>query len=355
MFEKLTARMEEFRGMGIPGCDCIVYQGGKEVYRHFCGYSDREAKIPMNGEERYNIYSCSKPITCVAALQLFEKGCFGLDDELWHYLPEFKDMAVRTENGLVPAKNRITIRNLFTMTAGLDYCITSPAIRKVYDQTHGACPTRETIRHIASMPLSFEPGAQWQYSLCHDVIGALIEVVSGMEFNAYLTKNIFQPLGMDRTTFLIPAAEQDSLAAQYRRFPESDAICRVGSENCFRLGSDYASGGAGAASTVNDYIKFLEALRSGETLLKRSTINLLQTHQLNEEQYATSWGENRYGYGLGVRCPLPSGNRTDFGWGGWAGAYLAVDLALDLTMFYAQHVLGAPNVAERGNLIQDVK
>ena len=117
MFENLTAKLDSFIQMGIPGNDCMVYKKGECVYRRYNGYSDRENKISMNGKEMYNIYSCSKLITCTAALMLYEKGLYKLDDKLSDYMEEFETMYVKTDNGLEKAKNSITIKDLFCMTA----------------------------------------------------------------------------------------------------------------------------------------------------------------------------------------------------------------------------------------------
>ena len=215
MFEKLEQILDQFLEIGIPGNDCIVCKDGEVIYRKQRGYSNREEKIPMNGNEHYSIFSCSKPITCAAALQLWEKGKFGLDDFLCDYMPEFANMKVVSHGGPVPAQKKITIRNLFTMTAGFNYDCSSPSLKKCYRDTEGKCPTREAMKYLAKEPLTFEPGESWQYSLCHDVLAAFVEVVSGMEFNAYVTKNIFEPLGMNHSSYLYQADVIEKSAVQY--------------------------------------------------------------------------------------------------------------------------------------------
>ena len=118
---QIKKMLDSFLNLPVPGFDCIIYKDGKEVFRHFGGYSDLENKIPMNGKERYYIYSASKPITCTAALQLYEKGLYKLDDDLGEYMSEFRDMYIKTENGLKKAENKIKIRDLITMSAGFSY------------------------------------------------------------------------------------------------------------------------------------------------------------------------------------------------------------------------------------------
>ncbi len=328
MFENLNAILDSFIEAGIPGNDCIVRVNGDVVYRRFRGVSDREKGIPMNGAERYNIYSCSKLITVVCALQLYEKGAFRLDDPLAEYMPEFAEMTVRSPDGVRPAEHLITLRQLFTMTAGLDYNTSSSQLNDAFRETEGRCPTRETMKYLARRPLSFEPGAHWQYSFCHDVLAALVEVLTGVRFGAYAKQHIFDVVGMPQTTFLLPEDEVEGLAAQYRYLPEQKVM-----ENCgkavahgtpgmrpYKLGSEYESGGAGAISTMEDYSRFLEALRVGDVILSRDMTRRMATNELGDVQWRDFWQYPAYGYGLGVRCPLEGGRYTDFGWGGAAGA-----------------------------------
>ena len=136
MFEKTKAFCDSFLEYGLPGFDLAVYQNGTCILRHMNGYSDLENKIPMNGQERYNLYSCSKVITCTAALQLWEKGLFSLEDKLADYLPEFQEMRVHTSHGIQTAQNPIRIRHLFEMTAGFSYNCNSPYIQKAITETN---------------------------------------------------------------------------------------------------------------------------------------------------------------------------------------------------------------------------
>ncbi len=343
MFEKTKAFCDSFLEMGVPGFAFAVYKDGECVLRHMGGCSDREAGLPINGTELYYLYSCSKPITCAAALQLWEKGLFSLEDRLADYMPEFKKMYVKTENGIKEAARPILIRHLFEMTAGFSYELDSPSLRLAKEQTGGRCPTRETMKYMAREPLLFEPGERWEYSLCHDVLAALVEVLSGQSFDSYVKENIFNPLGMDSATFLPDEATLEKLACLYQRNIETGRIHNCGKANKYRLGSEYASGGAGCVSTVDDYMKFLEALRHGEKILKRSTIELMCTSRLSPHQERSFWMNVYHGYGLGVRTPREGSIFTDFGWGGAAGAFLAVDIENGLSLFYCQHLLSPPN------------
>lgn len=342
MFEKLTQTLDGFvTDLGIPFYDCIVMKDGKCVYRHANGYTDPERKTPVTGKERYNIYSCSKLITCVAGLQLLEKGLFRLDDELYRYMPEFEHMTVRTGEEILPAKNKITIRHLFTMTAGFSYDLNSPMLQKCRVETNGECPTRETMKYLAKEPLLFEPGCQWAYSLCHDVLAALVEVVSGMTFGEYVKKNIFDVCGMTHSTFLPDAQEISGLVDQYRYNPETEKLQKCAKECAYRIGTKYESGGAGCVSTVDDYINFLEAVRTYR-VLKKETVELLSTNQLTKEQMdmPTYWVHGKRGFGLGQQCPTEESPRPDFGWGGAAGAWYFVDCKNQITAYFGTHVLG---------------
>ena len=344
MFSKLKALLDSFLEMGVPGYDILIQQDGKPIWRCQNGYSDLENKIPVSGDERYNLYSCSKPVTVTAAMQLWERGLFHLEDPLSLYLPEFASMTVKTEDGVRPAKKQIRMRDLFTMTAGLTYDLHSPGLERARTETQGRCPTRETMKYLAQDPLAFEPGTRYNYSLCHDVLAAAVEVISGEKFEDYVRKHIFEPMGMHRSSFLLPESERDTLAPQYR-FENGKAV-RIGPHAIHVLGSDYASGGAGLVSTTEDYIRFLEGLRTAQ-LLKPYTIRLMTTDQLTEEERSSYGFLGRYGYGLGMRCPFPGLPCQDYGWDGAAGAFAGVDPSRRVTLYYAQHLLALPNVEQR--------
>ena len=353
MFEKIKAFCDSFLELGVPGFDLAVYQDGKCILRYMNGYSDLENKVKMNGSERYNIYSCSKVITCVAAMQLCERGLFSLEDKLSDYMPEFTDMTVKTENGIQKAKKPILIRHLFEMTAGFSYNCVSPQLMIARKETDGKCPTLETMKYLAKEPLLFEPGDRWEYSLCHDVLAALVEVVSGEKFETYVKKNIFDTAGMSRSTFMLPEEELNTIAEQYR-FVNGRAVNVGKNIVTYKLGDEYASGGAGAISTVDDYIKFLEALRTHK-LLKPETLKWMMTDRLTEWQKRTYWTKATHGYGLGVRCPKGEEKYVDFGWGGAAGAYLAVDVENKISLYFGTHLLSSPAQGLRSMLYRFVR
>lgn len=353
MFEKLKAFCDSFLDAGLPGFDLAVYKEGECVLRYMNGYSDLENQVKVNGTERYNIYSCSKPITCTAALQLWEKGLFSLEDKLSDYMPEFEEMMVQTKEGVIKAENPILIKHLFEMTAGFSYTTTSPELLKCMEETNGTCPTREAMKYLAKEPLLFEPGERWEYSLCHDVLGALVEVISGEKFGDYVKKHIFDVLGMKDSTFMLPEEEIETLAQQYRF--ENGKPVNVGKHIVtYKIGSQYASGGAGVISTVDDYIKFAEGLRTYK-LLKPKTIQLMITDRLNDDQKVSYWSRDTHGYGLGVRTPKTDTKNDDFGWGGAACAYLAIDMENQISIYFGTHLLSSPVQGVRSKIYRFVR
>jgi len=357
-FQPLTDYLDSLPGIGIPGVDCVVQQGYQTVYRHWSGDADREKGTAMTGQERFFLYSSSKPITCLAALQLYERGKFLLTDPLYEYIPEYRHMAVKRtlENGetvLEEAKHPIRIADLFAMTGGFSYDLDLPAIRRVQEETGGRAPTLAVAKALAEEPLLFEPGSQWYYSISHDVIGALIEVVSGKTFGAYLKENVFEPLEMTRTGFERSPEVLSSMMKQYRRDDVTGVVSPVELSNEYILGTEYESGGAGLISCVDDYIKFISALANdgyganGSRIISRGTIDLMRTNFLGPQQLKSmDWEELQgYGYGLGVRTMMDravsgsNGTLGEFGWCGAAGTYLLIDPEKHLSLFYAQQVL----------------
>jgi len=346
MFDQLGQLFDSYLRMGVPGYDAMLCHRGVCIWRQQGGYADLEKGVPVRGNERYNLYSCSKPVTVTAAMLLWEKGLFGLDDPLSTYLPEFAEMTVKTAQGVSQAKTPITLRHLFTMQAGFDYDVHTPALERARRDTDGLCPTRKTIGYLAQQPLAFEPGTQYGYSLCHDVLAAVIEAITGERYEDYVRRVIFEPLGMQRSSFLIPAHEREALAVQYCYDEKLGRAVDCGRGNQYIMGPQYASGGAGLVSTVEDYMRFLEALRT-DALLRPDTLRLMTTDQLSESSRRTYGFAAHHGYGLGLRCPYGDLKATDFGWDGAAGAFAMVDRTRDLSLIYVQHLLDSPHFGAR--------
>ena len=347
MLNNLQRLLDTYLEMGIPGYDVMVCQKGACIWRRQAGYSDLENRIPMQGNERFNLYSCSKPVTVTTAMRLYEKGLFKLDDPLSEYLPEFTGMTVKTETGVRPAHTAITLRHLFTMQAGFNYDVHTPALERAREETNGLCPTRKAISYLAQQPLDFEPGTRYGYSLAHDVLAAVVEVITGERYEAHVKRTIFEPLGMKDSSFLLSDGEREQLAPQYCYDPVSKRAVDCGRDNQYILGKQYASGGAGLVSTVEDYMRFLEALRTGALFERGETLELMTTDKLSDSSRKTYGFRAHHGYGLGLRCPYPGLKATDFGWDGTAGAFAAVDPTRDISYFYVQHLLDSPHFASR--------
>lgn len=228
------------------------------------------------------------------------------------------------------------------MTGGFGYDLSSSSILKIKEQSNGRCPTQDVIRALAKEPLLFQPGTRFNCSLCHDILGAVIEVTSGLALGQYMKQHIFDPCNMKNTTFC-RSPDQDMLfCPEYIYDTESNSIARMRKlYNPYVLGSEYESGGAGLISSVDDYSKFQEALISGK-LIQPETLALMRQPHLSEQEllgYQYSFND-LFIYGLGVSVPSPGkGSPIHFGWGGRAGALTLLDPDHQITMFYAQHVL----------------
>lgn len=353
-FSPLAAFLDTLPEDRIPGVDLIIYMKNKPVFRHMAGFADREKQIPVKGNETYFGYSVTKLLTCVCALTLFEKGAFLMTDPIKEYLPEFSDMQVAEVQGkevrLRPAKRDITFLDLFTMTAGLDYNLSSPHILEAVKNTNGLAPTREIMKAISKSPLSFDPGEHWQYSLCHDVLGGLVEVISGIRFETYMKKTLFEPLEMKSSSLHLSENQRKRLAQQYLN-DDKKGVYPIFDENIYVLGSMYDSGGAGLVTTTEDYIRFANMLamggvgHTGERILSKATVDLMRTNHLNDVQMKDfNWVQmSGYGYGLGVRTMVDRTRGSlspvgEFGWGGAAGAYVLIDPEREMSVYYAEHM-----------------
>lgn len=372
-FANLKSYMDKLvREYNVPGVDCIVYKKHKMLFRYYTGMRDLESKEKMNGDELYLIFSMTKMITCVSALQLFEKGKFELNDPVSKYLPEFEKMKLSSaefetnssdqitsgraigeqveNNSHTYATNPITIKHLFTMSAGLDYNINTQEIKEALSQKRTS--TREIVGAISKTVLGFEPGTRFRYSLCHDVLGALIEVWSGQKLGSYMKENIFIPLEMKDTFFGVPTDKSllSRMAARYI-YDNNHIPKRLPLECEYNLSQEYESGGAGLTSCTYDYAIFLDALanggvgKNGNRILSESTVKLMQTNQLSGRKLE-DFNNLRpgYGYGFGVRTHIDktkSGSLSpigEFGWDGAAGAFSLVDTENNLSLTYFQHI-----------------
>ena len=359
-FNKLRDFLDYYLPMlGVPGSDTVIYKDHEEIFRHSSGFDNIKYRTPIRQNALYNLYSCTKVATAVAAMQLIENGEILINDPVGAYFPEYKYLTVEKKiNGkteIVEAKKPMLIKHLFSMTSGLDYNLNRPSIKKVYENTEGKCPTLDVIRALASDPLIAEPGEHYKYSLSHDVLGGLIELISGMKLGDYMKKNIFDPLGMKDTTFDITRDNYNRLATQYKydlatRTPEEIAK----DSNQYRFGTEYQSGGAGLVSTVDDYILLADALanlgmgKSGERILSKNTVELMRTGLLPpsaQYEYEETYHIG-FNYCFGVRAmrePALQGTLIPKGAFGWDGAKLSIitaDPENRIAIFHAEHMGG---------------
>lgn len=358
----------------IKGAVAMVARRGKVVY--FKAFGEMDEGKPMQKNTIFRICSMSKPITAAAVMMLWEKGHFLLNDPISNYIPEFSDVKVLekddSEKGykLVPPKNPITIRHLLSHTSGISYGFWGkPYIAETYLKagvSDGLYVTDGTIaqgiKKLASCPLLFHPGEGWEYGLNNDVLGYLVEVISGMPYDTFLEANLFKSLGMHDTCFFLPQNKVPRLSAVYE--PDSDGGINKVDRKVVRPGffsdtksymydpfysyqgpGSYFSGGAGLVSTAYDYMIFCQMLADGGVLdgvriLSPTTVELMTRNHIGE--YDVILGpEYKYGLGFGiVHNRDATGNILSNGsylWGGFYCTRFIINPKQDLVyMFFAQ-------------------
>lgn len=351
-FSKVGAYMDTLQEVHVPGCDLVVYKDHEMIYRHMSGFRDGNFKQPMRGDEIFFLYSCSKVFTTCAVMQLIERGLLNLDDPVSRYLPAFKDLKVEKEGEIVPANRVLTIRHLMSMQSGLDYETDTPAIRRVLEETDGQASTRQIVDALAEKPLHFEPGTDFLYSMSHDVLPAIAEVVTGQRFSDYLKEHVFDPLGLPTIGYTVKEKDRERVAAQFAFDWENQQLKQVSNEvRTYRISPCYESGGAGLISDVRDYSIFADTLacgvsKEGMQILSPEMIQLWSANQLGPRSRRTfdEWKRLGYTYALGVRTRVDLtkgglGTAGEFGWDGAAGSCVFIDPYRHISIFYAMHVL----------------
>ena len=356
----------------IAGAVTLVSRRGRIAWFKAQGMEDREAGKPMRPDSIFRICSMTKPITSLAVMMLYEEGRFLLDDPVSKFIPEFTSpkVLVKPASGkpyTIPANKEITIRNLLTHTSGLTYHW-NPDLGPQYrdaNVAHGLLPYDGTIgdsvKRLASLPLLFQPGERFEYSLSIDVLGYLVEVVSGKSLDEFFRTRIFEPLGMRDTGFFVPADKLGRLAAAYTWYPEK-GLSRFPdtpiTEGAFTYSADYPyrgakklySGGGGLCSTAADYARFCQMMlnsgKAGSTrLVSRKSVELMTHDQLGKVSPDQGFG---LGFGIsGVKAPLEElGSPGEFGWGGFFFTSFLIDPKEDMfAIFMAQlHPTGDLNL-----------
>jgi CubicO group peptidase (beta-lactamase class C family) len=356
----------------IPGASGLIARRGKIAYQETFGMADVEAGKPMRMDTIHRIYSMSKPITSVAVMMLYEEGRFQLNDPVAKYLPEFSKMQVWVDEKdpqtgqpvlkTAPAKRPITIRDLLRHTAGLTYGVFGDTpVDREYRKARvlGESNLAEFVKDLAAIPLQYEPGTRWHYSVSVDVLGRLVEVLSGKSFDQFLQERIFTPLDMKDTGFTVPTDKKDRLATLYTLTKEGKlqpaTICSTRQEciekfpnavPSFLQSIGMQSGGGGLVSTAYDYLHFCQMMLNqgqynGKRLLSRKTVQLMSSDSLGT---IPGLGPGN-GFGLGFQVSKAPGEAGmmgspgEYNWGGAAGTKFWIDPQEELIGIFMIQIL----------------
>ncbi|XOV83888.1 MAG: serine hydrolase domain-containing protein [bacterium] len=345
--------MSSYIEQDILSCISTIIMRGTDIldYKTF-GYMDKDSGAPLTDDAIYRMYSNTKIVTSVALMMLFEEGRFKLEDELSRYMPEFADPKVllpdaKTADDVQAASQPILIRHILSHSAGLSYGFIEP--ESVVDQAYAgtlnvlgdfSVDLEEFCSRAATLPLAYEPGASWRYSVATDVCARLIEVLSGQRFDEFLKSRIFNPLGMVDTDFWVPPEKADRFITMYAPTdlfdPMKPGMVKVddpvsGSYNNPRK---LLSGGGGLVSTMSDYMTFIRAIVNdgswqGVQLLQPQTLQLMRTNQLAPGVGVSfpMWDMPGTVFGLGfalhetLQPGEPAGSQNEYHWGGMAGTH----------------------------------
>ena len=365
----------------ISGALTLVARRGQVAHCSALGHMEIEARRRLEEDAIFRIYSMSKPITSVAVMMLYERGLFQLRDPVHKYIPAFRDQGVfRMGNYPAfltdPPLRPMRIKDLLMHTSGLTYGFmhstnVDAAYRKAgLDGAKTQKSLQEMVETIASIPLEFSPGEAWNYSMATDVLGYLVEVVSGKPFEEFLREEIFQPLGMSDTGFFVPPEKQGRLPACYERRANKKLVLQDDPETSTYLEMPQGpSGGGGLVSTAQDYLRFCEMMRrggewDGTRLLSRKTIELMTRNHLPDDMDLTqmargTFSETPYegvGFGLGFSVNLGSartgaaGSAGEYAWGGAASTAFWIDPLEELVVIFMTQLLPSATYDFRAQL-----
>lgn len=344
--ERIAPAMQSYIDSGkLAGMSTLIARNGKIAHFEVQGQRNIEQQLPMEKDSIFRIYSMTKPITAVAALTLWEQGKFHMADPIAWYLPELANLKVYVSGSgenmvLEDAEQPIRIIDLFLHTAGFSYGFTDSEVDKLYRESvplMGSMTSDEVLKRLATLPLNHQPGTAWQYGVNIDVLGFLVERLSGKKLGEYMQENIFEPLAMHDTAFYVPAEKMDRFAEVYTPDQTGKTVWMENEP----LG-DYSvdpvsqNGGGGLVSTMSDYLRFAQMLLNGGELegnriLGPKTVEYMRTNHLPSALIpyeATAPGE---GYGLGVSVTVDTeqtpfmASKGNFGWGGMASTYMRID------------------------------
>jgi CubicO group peptidase (beta-lactamase class C family) len=345
----------------LPGALVVIARRGKAVFCEHAGFRNVVAKQPVTEDTIYRIYSMTKPITSTAIMMLYEEGRFQLDDPISRYLPMFKDMRVyaggpAAKYDTVPAKSPITFKQLLTHTSGLTYGFTGSPVSAIYQaakfdfQTEEEASLWQMMERLAKLPLLAQPGTEWNYSVSTDVLGALVETISGIGFDQFVRRRILEPLGMKDTDFHVHDGQQGRFAANYQKAEGGGMTLIDEPHNSRYLKPRHpCSGGGGLVSTAADYLRFCKMIaRRGELdgvrILGRKTVEYMRLNHLNDDGDMASMGMPRFsessyagiGFGLGFAVVIDPAKAEvicspgEHFWGGAASTAFWIDPREDL-------------------------
>lgn len=373
-YEKIKKYLDSLVAEGIPSVDLIISKNHERKFRYTTGFVDSGKSVPVNENQRYLMFSMTKVQTMTAIMQLIEQGKVSYDDKVSKFLPAYENLTVEvpltedaktdallpedgheksSEAKVVPCSTPLLIKHLVSMQSGLDYELDRPGIVRVLKEKGMKATTRELVDSFVESPLIFVPGTHFNYSLSHDVVAAVIEVVSGMSFSEYLRENIWKPLGMKDTFFAKPMNDDVDRLAQQFIVDDFGKIVPMEQSCNYQLSEAYESGGAGLISCTSDYAILADALscgglaENGNRILRPESVDLIKTNLLGEDSrkdIREKMGRVGYGYGCGmqvfmepelVNSPAPAGI---FGWDGAAGSCILMDAASGMSFVFAMHV-----------------
>ncbi|WNR42867.1 serine hydrolase domain-containing protein [Paenibacillus roseipurpureus] len=332
----------------VAGANIMLIKDGREIFYHQDGMADRDASIPISRNSIFRLYSLTKPITATSVMILLERGEIDLYDPVSRYLPGFNNQMVEKNGELVHIEREVHIHDLLSMTSGLVYGgshragqETEALFKEIDCRLLGESPmsTLEVMNRLGQCPLAFQPGSYWQYGTSADVLGAIVEVVSGMRFGEFLQRELFEPLYMKDTGFWLPEEKRGRLVKTYADNGQGGLMLYTGNHLGIVHQMDrypaFESGGAGLVSTIDDVAQFTTMLMNkgrldGNQILRPRTVQYLTSATLNgvQQKGFESW-HMRSGHSYGNLMRILTDCRTagvlgslgEYGWDGWLGAY----------------------------------
>lgn len=364
----------------IPGALTLVARRGEIACVKAQGLMDVERGTPVSRDTIFRIYSMTKPITSIAMMQLYEQGRFLLDDPVHKYIPSWKNRRV-FKSGVYPnfltepATSVMTVRDLFTHMSGLTYGFMQrtnldAAYRELQLDGSKDLTLETLVERLAELPLEFNPGTAWNYSVGTDVLGYLVQLLADQPFDDYLREHIFEPLEMVDTGFQVSNLQADRFAACYQYQPGNCMKLQDDPESShFRREGSYLSGGGGLVSTIDDYFRFAQALcqggeYQGQRIIGRKTLEFMRRNHLPGNQdlpslSVGSFSETPYagtGFGLGFSVKTDvarsqiNGSEGEFGWGGLASTHFMVDPVEELVMIFMTQLIPSSSYPLRQEL-----